>query len=113
MSALAPVYAFSIAIPPLRRSDTVAVFRLAAARLQTQAINSNVVEAAPELALAAAAGGYRKGGLRIPQPWILPLFRNVMGLDPQQLAEWEKSASLMGRSMVLRAIAHAIENGDI
>ena len=34
-------------------------------------------------------------------------------IDPQQLAEWEKSASLMGRSMVLRAIAHAIENGDI
>lgn len=113
MSALTPVYAFSIAIPQLRRRDTVAVFRSAAVRLQTQAINSNLAEAAPELALAAAAGSYRKDGLRIPQPWILPLFRDVMGLGPQQLAEWEKTASLMGRSMVLRAIAHAVENGDL
>ncbi|HEV2347580.1 MAG TPA: hypothetical protein VGS97_26045 [Actinocrinis sp.] len=111
--SLAPVYPRPVAIPVLRRRDTVEVFRRAAERLQTQAINSNLAEARPELALAAAAGSYRKGQLRIPQPWILPLFRDVMDLGPRELAQWETDASLMGRSMVLRAIAHAIENGDI
>jgi hypothetical protein len=109
----ASILSYRIAIPQVHRADTAAVFRIAAARLQTQAINSNNIDARPELALAAAAGGYQRGGQRISQPWILPLFRDVLGLSPNQLAIWELDASLIGRSFVLRAFAHAIENGDL
>jgi hypothetical protein len=112
-SDLVPVDVAAIAIPNIRRGDTAEVFRLAAARVETQAINGNRTFARPELALAAAAGAYHRGGMRIPQPWILPLYRDAFGLNPFDLTDWEMTTPFIGRAMVLRALAHAIENGDL
>ncbi len=113
--ALVHPFPFAIAIPPLRRRDTVQVFLAAAAQSQTMAINGNYELARPEKALLKAMSEHRSGprNVRIPLPWIPPLYRDVMGLDARELAAWETETSLMGRSMVLRAIAHAIENGDL
>lgn len=113
MSNLAPVYAYSIAIPQLLRADTASVFGLAADRLEALALNGYLPEAATEPTLAAAAGRYQVLYRRPPQPWIVPLFRDVMGLDPDQLREWEAEAPLIGRAFLLRAFAHAIQNRDI
>lgn len=117
MSRVASVDAYQVAIPPWRRGDTVAVFKMAADRLQTLALNGHVAEATPELALVAVAGGYRRWNgawyVRIPQPWIVPLFRDVLGLSPEELRAWNMKTSLIGGSFVLRAFARAIEYGDL
>lgn len=113
MSALAPVYAFSIAIPQVRRDDAACVFGLAADRLEALALNGYLPEAVTEQTLAVVAGRYQVLYRRRPQPWIVPLFRDVMGLGPHELREWEAETPLIGRAFLLRAIAHAIHNHDI
>lgn len=106
---------FAVAIPPFRRHDTVEVFRAAAAQSQTMAINGFAEFALPEKALLKAVSEHRSGPrkVRLPQYWILPLYRDVMGLSARDLTDWETETHVIGRSMVLRAIAHAIENGDL
>lgn len=113
MSSLAPVLAYSIAIPQARRADTAAVFRQVSDRLQAMAVNDYWAEADVQLVLAAVAGRFQVASGRPPQPWILPLFRDVMGFSPKQIEDWDAWTPLIGTSFVLRAVAHAIENGDI
>ena len=106
---------YGVAIPPLRRRDTVEVFLAAAAQSQTMAINGFHEFALPEKALVKAVSEHRSGPrkVRLPQGWVLPVYRDVMGLSARELTEWENQTHVIGRSMVLRAIAHAIENGDL
>ncbi|MGH3414901.1 MAG: hypothetical protein ACRDVE_18090 [Actinocrinis sp.] len=103
---------FTADIPPLRRVDIAAVYRLAAARMVADALNGNAFEAHPELAVVKTAGQYavRYG---MPMPWAAPLVRDVMGLMPSEFAEWDRLTPLVGAGFVLRALAHAVENGDL
>lgn len=105
--------AYSIDIPEARRGDTAQVFRLAADRLHAMAVNDYWTEADVEITLAVVSGRYQVLNNTPPQPWILPLFRDVMGLSPREIDVWDAWTPLCGAAFVLRAFAHAIENGDL
>lgn len=107
-SKLAPVFAYAVHIPKARRADVSSVFRLAAEKLLRDAINSRNGAAHAYYALQEAVEEYP-----IPLPYVMPFFRDVMGLMPLQLDEWDRFTSAMGAMFTLRAFAHAIDHNDL
>lgn len=104
----ASILSYKIDIPQGSRRHTYSVFYLAAARIMSSMLNSNNFEAASEVGLLKSLRDYEKHVSLEPMPWVLPLFRDAMGLSPQELAEWDRDTPAVGQTAVLRAIAHAI-----
>lgn len=112
-NGLAPVHAGSINIPRFRRADTVQVFLCAAAHVEISEVLGNLPETLPEMAIAVATGKYNYAHEIGKQPWIALVYRDFLGLSPRELAVWERTTSVRGRVIVLRALAHAIRFHDI
>jgi hypothetical protein len=101
------VLARDTVIRELRREDIATVYLHASTRILTLTVN-DLPMPTPELALAAAAGH-----CAIPQPWVLPILRDALGLSSAGLAEWNQAADPIGAAFVMRALAHAIYDRDI